>query len=107
MKIGREKWPAREKSGAAKGGSTCLGEIGTVFSPATGFMDTKQIFLGAVVLLYVVGVLFMRNTHPYRGSRSEPFEAKQKRRRIGVFLISFATLLLGIGGLIQILVSKN
>ncbi len=45
-------------------------------------MDTKEIALSAVVFLYIVGLLFMRNTHPYRGSPSEPFENKQRRRRI-------------------------
>jgi hypothetical protein len=69
--------------------------------------STQEIVLGVVAVLYLIGVLFMRNTHPYRGSRSEPFEAKQKRRRIGVFFVSTATLILGIGGLIQILITKN
>lgn len=48
--------------------------------------------LAAGGVLFVLCVLFMRHTHPYSGSRSEPFERKQLRRRIGIFclILSFA-----------------
>ncbi len=47
---------------------------------------------GAAAVLFVLCVVFMRHTHPYSGSRSEPFERKQLRRRIGIFclILSFA-----------------
>jgi hypothetical protein len=67
----------------------------------------KLILPVAAAVLYVMGSLFMRNTHPYAGSRRETFESKQARRRIGTTLIVSATLLLGIAGLTQLLISKN
>ena len=63
--------------------------------------------LGVIGFLYVVGMIFMHNTHPYRGSWDEPFERKQLRRRIGLVLITTATMLGGIVLLILILSSKN
>ena len=55
------------------------------------------LFAGAGVL-FVLCVLFMRHTHPYSGSRSEPFERKQLRRRIGIFclILSFAFITIAI-----------
>jgi hypothetical protein len=54
-------------------------------------MDARYLFIPAVVF-FGLCVLFMRHTHPYSGSRSEPFERKQLRRRIGIFclILSFA-----------------
>jgi len=54
-------------------------------------MDLRYLFIPAAVL-FVLCLLFMRHTHPYSGSRSEPFERKQLRRRIGIIclILSFA-----------------
>ena len=70
-------------------------------------MNAKIAYLVLVGLLYVLGALFMKNTHPYAGSGREPFESKQQRRIIGTILLVTATLLLGVGGLTQYLISKN
>jgi hypothetical protein len=70
-------------------------------------MDLTLIAGATVLILYIAGILFMRNTHPYRGSPDEPFESKQKRRRVGLFLISTGTLVLGIAILVQILVLRG
>ena len=54
-------------------------------------MDPRYLFIPAAAL-FVLCVLFMRHTHPYSGSHSEPFERKQLRRRIGIvcLILSFA-----------------
>lgn len=69
-------------------------------------MDAKLLFFAAIGF-YILGALFMRNTHPYSGSHHEPFESKQQRRLIGMILVSLASLLLGVGLLYQYLISKN
>jgi hypothetical protein len=69
-------------------------------------LNLKLIAGIAIVLLFAMGALFMKNTHPYR-SPEEPFESKQRRRRIGLFLIGSSIFVLGIAILIQILVSRN
>ena len=70
-------------------------------------MPHKYFIVAAIVILYAIGALFMRNTHPYRGSRHEPFEKKQLRRRIGTFFLSAATILLGLLGMVQFMISKS
>jgi hypothetical protein len=62
--------------------------------------------LGAVVL-YALGALCMRNTHPYSGSRKEPFEKKKRRRTIGIVLVVAGALLTGILLLMLVLLIGN
>jgi len=69
-------------------------------------MDTKLLVLLAIGL-YGLGALFMKNTHPYSSPRTETFERKQQRKRIGMTLLALASLILGIAGLSQYLISKN
>jgi hypothetical protein len=70
-------------------------------------MNSEGLYLAAVGLLYGLGALCMKNTHPYSGSRKEKFESKQERRLIGTILLVTATLLLGVALLTQYLMSKN
>jgi hypothetical protein len=69
-------------------------------------MDPKLLCLAALGL-YCLGALCLRNTHPYSWSRGEKFESKQKRRLAGTLLLVAATLVLGVAGLTQVLISKN
>jgi hypothetical protein len=69
-------------------------------------MDIKVLLIAAAVL-YILSSLFMRNTHPYAGSKGENFESKQERRRIGTVLWVVATLLVGVAILAQLLITKG
>jgi uncharacterized membrane protein len=69
-------------------------------------MDTEHIIIAAAVL-FVLSALFMRNTHPYSGSREEKFESKMVRRRIGIFLLVLAMALVGIAILTLMLISRG
>jgi hypothetical protein len=69
-------------------------------------MHTTLMYLGSA-LLFCLGALFMRNTHPYAGSRGERFESKQKRKLVGTILYCGAALLLGVALLAQYLIGKG
>jgi hypothetical protein len=69
-------------------------------------MDPKHLFIISGVL-FVLSVLFMRNTHPYSGRRSEKFESKQLRRRIGIVCLVLSIASVAIGVLTHMLISRG
>jgi hypothetical protein len=69
-------------------------------------MHFKLLYITAAVL-FGIGTLFMRNTHPYRGTRGEKFESKQVRKRIGTVLFVAAAFMLGLAGMTQFMLSKD
>jgi nitrogen fixation/metabolism regulation signal transduction histidine kinase len=69
-------------------------------------MNTEFIIIAAAVL-FILSALFMRNTHPYSGSREERFESKMVRRRIGIFLLVLALGLVGISILTYMLINRE
>jgi hypothetical protein len=70
-------------------------------------METKYLFLVAIAVLYGLGALLFKGTHPYAGSQRETFDSKQQRRRIGTVLVVSATLLAGVAVLTQFLISRD
>jgi hypothetical protein len=81
--------------------------IDNLLESAKGYADPKTLLFVGSAVLFGLGSLFMKNTHPYSGPKYEPFESKQKRRRIGTVLYVLASLVLGIAVLVHILVSKG
>jgi hypothetical protein len=81
--------------------------IDTLAKSAMGYLDPKTLLFVASAVLFGVGSLFMKNTHPYSGPKYEPFESKQQRRRIGTVLYVLASLMFGIAVLVHILISKG
>jgi hypothetical protein len=69
--------------------------------------QNAEYMLIAAAVLFVLSVLFMRHTHPYAGSRSEKFERKQLRRRIGLVLLVASALLVSVAFLAQYLIVRG
>jgi hypothetical protein len=85
--------------------SGALWETGFLLHDPSGMATTY--LLSAAGVLFVACVLFMRNTHPFSGSRSEKFESKQLRRRIGIICLILSAALVTIAILAYGLISKG